>query len=256
MSESNEKYYRVAAIVDQFLINNDLTEHWFNKALSWALWGLRELSLDTMQEVKTCLLTVTDRKTVTLPRDFVDWVKVGVRKGQYCVTMGVNSDLTGLQRTGDDDRVRGLLSQNLPNGLDVNSYGGYYFFNYGGKMLLGLGGGFRTKGDFKVVKRDGCTELLLDYDYGYPDVYLEYISDGIDPCGETILHPYTADYVLKYIELWYEKKNNPKATESSIDRLSRDVFEAEMKIRGRTNDLDPKTLINISRSQTRLTAKI
>lgn len=255
MSE-HKKYLKISAIVDQFLIDNDLTEHWFQKALSWALYGLRELHLDTWQDVKTALLDVTDRKTVTLPADFVDWVKVGVRHGQYVVTLAVNDALNELPRTSDSPSVAGLLSQNLPNGLGMDAYTGYIFANYGGSSFPSFGEGLPSKGYFKVHNNGNCTELLMDYDYRFTQVYVEYITTGFDPCGETVLHPYYVDYVLKYIEYKYEDKNNKSATESSIYRKEQDLYWAEKKVRMRKNDLDPATLLTISRSQTRFTPKI
>lgn len=226
------------------------------KSLSWALWGLRELKLDSFNDVKTVLLPVTDRKTVTLPPGFVDWAKVGVQRGQYVVTLAVNDDLNTLPRTTSSEVVTGLLSQNLPNGLNFANYSGGVFSNYGGSSFPSLTDGLPSKGHFKVHNTGTCMELLIDYDFAFDKVYLEYITDGFDPCGETILHPYYIDYILKYIEAKYEENNNPNRTESSIYRKWEDVHWAEKKARSRKNDLDPRTLLTISRAQTRLTPKM
>lgn len=254
MIEDN-KYYKIAAVCDQFLIDKDLGSGWFQKSLSWALWGLRELKLDSFQDVKTLLLDVTDRKTVTLPGDFVDYVKVGVRIGQYVVTLAVNDDLNLLPRTTSSETVSGLLSQHLPNGVGMDQYSGYTFSNYGGSSFPSLGTGLPSKGHFKVHNTGTCKELLIDYDYGFSQVYLEYITDGFDPCSETVLHPYYVDYILKYIEAKYEENNNPNRNESSIYRKWEDVHWAEKKVRSRRNDLDPRTLLTITRANTRLTLK-
>jgi len=256
MSEDQDKYYKISALVDEALDDNDLTEHWFDKFLRWGIRGLEELALDTWQEPKTCLLTVTNRKTVVLPSDFVDWLKIGVQVGQYCITMGINDELTGLRRDANSPQVMGLLSQHMPNGTDLTAYGGYTFFNFGGGSFFGIGTGLPSKGYFRVHKTTTCKELLLDYDYPYSKVYVEYISNGFDPCGETIVDPYFKDYVLKYIDFMYEDKNNPKATEASIFRKGQALHFATMKVRGRVNDLDKKTLLNISRKEARLSTKL
>jgi len=247
---------KASAIVDYFLAMNGLSEHWFQRALAAGLWQLRELKLDVWQDVITKEFPVTDRKTVTLPNDFVDWVKIGFKYGQYVITLSVNGELNTLKRTGDEQPVAGLLSQNLPNGLNFNSYGGYNFSNYGGGSLFGIGGGFRTKGEFKIAQIDGCKEILLDYDYVKDTVYVEYITDGFDPCGETILNPYLCDYFYKAIEAKYEEKWNPSRTESSIYRAQQDLYFAEKVVRARRNNLDPKTILNITRQETRLTPHI
>lgn len=255
MSDNN-KYYKIGAVCDQFLIDKDLGGGWFQKALSWALYGLTELHLDSWNDVKTILLTVSDRKTVTLPPDFVDWCKIGVRRGQYVITLGINDDLNLIPRTTDSPTISGLLSQHLPNGLSFDDYSGYMFSNFGGTSFPSLGSGLPSKGHFKVHDTGNCKELLMDYDYGFTEVYVEYITNGFDPCSETILHPYYRDFILKYIEAKYEENNNPNRTESSIYRKWEDVHWAEKKVRARKNDLDPRTLLTITRANTRFTPKM
>ena len=250
----NRKYLKIGSIVDQFLIDNDLPDKFFAKGLSWALWGLRELHLDVFQDVKTCLLPVTDRKTVIAPADYVDWTKVAVKYGQYVVTLSLNDKLSRLERSVDD--VTYMNPFGKPNGIDIESYSGYYMFNHAGSAVLSYGSGLPSKGTFNVVKRDSCYELILDYDLACNEIYLEYITDGFDPCKETVLNPYFADYVLKYIEFKYEEKSNPSRNESSIYRKGRSLWDAEQKVRGRVNSIDPATMIAISRRETRLTPKI
>lgn len=251
------RFYKVSAIVDEFLDDNDLTEHWFNKSLRWAIRAIEEIKMDVWQDVKTCVLKISPTRTVILPDGFVDWVKVGVPYGQYCITLGVNDDLRVDHRDVNRNEItRGLFSQNIPNGIDFNNYGGYYFFNYNGASVWGIGGGLPSKGFFKVHDKGSCKELLIDYSFAGDSIYLEYITSGFDPCGETVVHPYMKDYVLKFMEHMFESKNNPKATESSIFRKGQDLHWAERKVRARFNPLTPKDLLNVSRANTRLTAKV
>lgn len=248
---------KISAIVDHVMFTKTLPEAWWQWMLEQALWHLRELSLDVWQEPKTVLLEVTDRRTVILPPDYVDWSKVGVKVGQYFVTLGVNDKLNLMDRENNSsDFVNGLVSQNLPNGLNFNSYGGYYFFNYNGSSLPFVGGGFIAKGSFRVKQTGTIKEILLDYDYPHTHVYLEYISDGFDPCGETVVDPYFADYLKKGMLFSWEQDKEPGRTEASIYRRGSDFYDAERKVRARKNDLDPQTLLNISRQQTRFTPKI
>jgi hypothetical protein len=256
MSEDQDRYYKLASIVDDCLDDCDLTNHWFPKFLKWGIRGLEELKLDVYQDVKTCLLEVSSRKTVILPTDFVDWTKVGIQVGQYCVTLGVNDDLTDLQRTDNSPSVLGLFSQHSPAGIDFGAYGGFDFYNYNGCSLYGVGYGLAHKGYFKVIKRDTCKELTLDYDYPYDKIYVEYISNGFDPCGETVLDAYMKDYTMKFIDYMYEDKNNPKANESSIARKGAAMEIARKIVRARYSNIDKKTFINISRKGTKLTPKI
>jgi hypothetical protein len=252
----NNKYHTVGAVVDQFLIDNGLTEHFFQKALSWALWGLTDLKLFIHQDVKTCLLPVSSRKTAVLPINCVDVTKIAVKRGQYIITLAVDDTLSKTKRTDDDDVVSGWLSGNMPNGINVNNYSGYYFFNYNGNSLYSIGRGLPLHKGYQIIQEGGSKILLLDYNFPCDEVYVEYITDGFDPCGETVLNPVLRDYVLKYIDHRYECKNNPKATETSIRRMAQDLYHAEMKVRASVNSIDKATLISSSRAGVKLTPKI
>lgn len=254
MKQSNRDFYKVSAIVDQFLIDNDLPNGFFPKALSWALRGLREIKLDVCGDVKTELLDVTERKTVVLPDDFVDWVKVGIRAGQYVIVVGVNSDLNTLPRTASSPSIAGLMSQHMPNGIDFSQYQGYDFYNFNDGPLYGVGQGLPSKGYFKYHDDGNCKQLLMDYDFGISQVYLEYITDGLSSCGgDTVVNPYLFDYCLKFIQCQYELRNNPKATNWSKSEAERDVFWAEKKVRARNNRITPQDILNITRQEARLT---
>jgi hypothetical protein len=253
VSYQPDQHNKISAIVDHVLFKKTLPEAWYQWFLEQAMWKYRELKLDVHQEVKAKLYEVTDRKTVILDPSFVDWVAVGAKVGQYYVLMGVNDKLTLLPRSNNSsDYVQGLLSQNLPNGLNANSYTGYNFSN--GSFFIG--GGFYTKGSFRYHDAGTYKELILDYDYPYTHVYIESITDGIEPCGETIVHPYFADYILKGAEFEWEQEKEPNRTEASIRRRGAAMEIALDKCRGRKNNLDPKTMIDIQRSQTRFTAHI
>ena len=248
------QHNKISSIVDRFLFLNTLPNQWFQWALEVALWDLRELKLDVAQGVKTELLPVTDRKTVLVPPCFVDWVKIGAPCGQYVITASVNDALNLLPREPNSTNfVAGLASQNLPNGINFANYGGYYFLNYNGSSLPAIGGGFITKGSFKLHDAGLYKEILLDYDYPFTHLYIEYIGEGIDLCGETVVDPYFCDYVYKSIEAFWEEKKNPSRTEASIFRKGQDKYFAMKVVRARKNNLDPKTLLNISRAQVRLT---
>jgi hypothetical protein len=256
MSEAQSTYYRITSIVDDFLDENSLHSSWYQKSLKWAYKALREIRLDIFQHPKSLLLPVTERKTIVLPGDFVDWTKIGVKRGQYVITLALNDDLTINERHANDATIKGLLSQHMPNGTDFGQYGGYYFNNFNGSNFLSIGGGLPSKGYFNIIDHGGCKEIALDYDYGYSDVYLEYISDGIDPCEQTIVHPYEYDFIFTYMEYRYELKNNPKATNYTKDEAGKDLYFAGVKLNARYNDLDPRTLITMSRAEARLTTKL
>src|SRR5690606_25071929 len=96
---------------------------------------------------------------------------------------------------------------------------------------LSIGGGISGKGSFKIVDRGSCREMLLDYDYPLSQVYVEYVSDGIDDCDVQYIHPYEYEFLLAFMDMMYEKKNNPKATIGSKRETEIDVDVEERKLR-------------------------
>jgi hypothetical protein len=251
-----ERYYLLSTVVDDFIDDFDLSHGFWMKALKWGQRAVREMRLGIYQEPKTVLLDVTERRTVVLPDGFVDWCIVSVKRGQYAITLAVNDDLATHPRTSTSSYVGGLLSQSKPNGLNFDQYGGYTLLNNNGATLASYGGGLPSKGHFKYVDRGECKELLMDYDYNFSQVYVEYITDGLDPCEETVIHPYEYKYIMAFMEHMYEKRNNPKATRSSIDEAGRDLFFAERELRGRYNDITPRDMLTMSRAEARLTTKL
>lgn len=257
ISYVENQHNTISAIVDHVLFKKTLTDHWFQWFLEMGLWHLRELKLDTWQDVKTELIEVSDRRTVILPPGFQDWVVVAIPVGQYAVTLGINSKLKLGNRSTSDTIVKGLLSQNLPTGLDFEAYGGYTLHNFNRSSVQCVGQGLNIqKGTFRFVDHKTYKELLLDYDFNQTHVYLEYITDGFDPCGETILNPYFCDYVKKGMEFSWEEEKNRSRTEASIERKAKDLRDAYRLVRARKNNLDPQTIINLTRQQTRFTPHI
>jgi len=259
--DAKKTYFTLAAICDQVLIDLDLTPHYFNKLLSWACWGIAQLKLDTAQEPKTIVMDISDVRTCTLPVDYIDWTKVGIPWGQYVKTFSVNSSLSHIDRTpGNPDFSKNYPPDWLPNGVDITAYGGYNFSNYGGRSIFSVGGGLAHRGQFVVVDRPGgVKEMLLDSNLpaGTTQIYLEYIALGINPCGETVLSPYLADYARQYIIHQYERfRKGPEKSEAAIVRTGRELWSAEMLVRARSNIIDKDTLIALTRKGYRLTNKI
>lgn len=255
------KYFKLASIVDTFL-NTDVdlsVAHYFQKYLSVAKWYYIQLSVNHFQDVKTVLVDVSDVLTCTLPVDCVSVTKVGEPWGQYVRTLGVNDDLSRFDRTlGNPEWIYSGPPDQLPNGTDVTAYGGYEFGNYGGRTLYSIGGGLPGKGFYKVVAcENGCKEILLDIGVCTSQVYVEYITSGINPCGETVCTPQVAEAVRKHLVHHFEKtRKDGGKSEAAIVRTGRELYHAECLVKASKNDLDPSTLLATTRKYYRLTAKI
>lgn len=261
--EFTNDYNSISNIVNEWIADNELSEKWFQKMLSFALKGLRHVSIHSWQEPYSVWLTVDDKYTATLPENYVKWTKVGLKVGQYIKVLALNGEMHHLQRSADDDVVSSLPLYLMPNGVDFGNYTGYNFMNINGtgSTLPGLGSGFRglpSKGHFNVVQRGDTTwELTFDYDVRIgSDIIVEYISDGFNPNGESIVNPILANYIHAVLDFKYEEKYNPRRNEASINRMGRNLWDQEKLVRAAKNDLDPKTMITITRRDVRFSPKI
>lgn len=255
-NEANyDKYYSLKALVEDVLDDRGESDHLFMKYLKWAYRALVELSLDVYQQPITCDLVMDDKRVVELPHNYVDWTKIALQIGDHLKTVGVNDDLVG---QGSLDECRNTIEKvdinNFPNGIDYNNYGGYYFFNYRGSNLLAYGGGLLYQGHFKINDKTYPKTIAFDSDVNNTRVFLEYISNGVEPCEDSHVSPYHADYIRKFIDHEAEKRSSQR-TEASIYRFKEDLRLAERRVRSRRNNLDKKTFLNLTRKYYRLTVK-
>lgn len=254
----NNEFYKVSNIVHEWCTDNDLGTQWYPKMLSLALKGLRELSLHHWQEPISVLLTVDARRNAILPENYVKWTKVGLKIGQYLKTLAVNGEMHHLVRSDSESTIESLPLYNMPNGINSADYGGYSFFNYNGSTIFGIGGGLPSKGHFDVVKRGDTTyEMAFDYDVAEgSEIIMEYISDGFNPSGESVVNAFCHKYMIRTMDFAYEEKFNPTRTEASIERMGRNLWDATVLVRASNNNLSPQTMLTLGRRETRLTPKI
>lgn len=247
-----DSYFSVMSIVEQVLLDLDMSvAHFSNKFLSWALRGLIDLKLDCSNEIKRILLPITDVQTCSLPVDYIDWITIGAIRGQYFVKFGTEDSLVGLPRT----TATWNPSQRLPpgwkpNGVSFAEYSPFLTFNNGGRALPAFGGGLPQTGQFKIANG----QIMLDAGLGITEIYLEYLGLGISICGETILHPYYAEYVralLHFNHVSFGKRLD--RSEAEITRLGRLLWHQEQKVRGRVFAITPTDFSKIARRSYRLT---
>jgi hypothetical protein len=133
---------------------------------------MNELGMDVTQEPKTRKLPVNANKTVTLPVDFLQWIKVGVlnEKGEVA-TLHHNSNMTSYGIL-EDDRTQ-INTGTIVNNDDLQGYRNYrYQDTY--YNLYGIPAGTRKVGEFKVNDTEGF--ILLDNEFPETHVILEYLS--------------------------------------------------------------------------------
>jgi len=256
-----DQYFSMAGICDLVCTDLDLSvAHYFQKFLNWGMWGLVQLKMDTANCVKPVILPVTDVLTAILPADCVDVTKVALIHGQYAKELSKSDDLLKLDRTTANFNPSAATPPGwLPNGTTFEGYNMYQFGNHGGRAIFAVGGGLPQRGHYTIVQRGTCKEILLDA--GVTDctntIYVEYIGLGISTCTEdTIVGPVLSEYVRRYVHHQYAKFKRGDKSEAEILRTGRELWDAEMIVRGRVHPITPTDLMTINRKNYRLTNKI
>lgn len=203
------RYVSMDSIVKSAIIDTgDNTEHAYQSFLHWGFQCARDLSFDTALEIKTVRLTMSDAKTINLPNDLVDYTKVGVVIGDRVKVYIVN---TRLEIANDVDECGNPVDKPTTNylygGGYLGSFGGYYFMNYLGGTIFGYGGTCNNPGYCVLDK--ARNQISFSSEVDKTDVYLEYITDGVNPDGESLVQRYCEQAVIYYI-LWKRKERSQR----------------------------------------------
>lgn len=171
----------------------------------FALKYFSELNLSRGTDIKTVKLNLKPWGAIELPEDCVDWCSLGIQCGDMIKTFVKDTFNTALLYEKDENGV------NLPNTpcdstcdlttLPVSDRS-VPFYNYspfggGTGRLFGLavhdnGLGYYTENKNK----DSCEIQFRGRIPSTTKIYLQYMSNGINACGETMVHPYYTEYII------------------------------------------------------------
>src|SRR5258706_50471 len=115
MKGNRQTYQTVEQIVDGVCL--DLGEGMQRKEqyLHWALKEMERWKMDGAKEVKTVKLQLTAWKSIELPSDCIDWIKVGVQDGDVIKAFVNKNDIAVIQDTdGDNIPIVNEDPQSLP----------------------------------------------------------------------------------------------------------------------------------------------
>lgn len=172
------KWTTLDKITRSILLQRRLPIHCYVEYLKYASDIFREFHFDTLRVVNSKILRATDTGIVSLPCDFVDYVRVGIPQGQWVrplihkggLTRLVNRDAAGRAIPWGSPPV-GEGDELLWVGSDFNEHGEFLgrLYNYGAGP---------QPDTFILLKHRGDGELQLHEALGACEIVLDYISDG------------------------------------------------------------------------------
>ncbi len=255
----------LSKIVAQFLNSADRSSNEFTRCINLAIRGLEnEFNLDICGQFKTVMLDVETNKTVVLPIDYINYSKIGIVNniGEF-VCLKRNDQMSGYHAIylGEDNRNAGVPVINSfvnPFALNQYPYSSNWWFNYwangSGFHLYGLDSGTRTIGTYKIEMGDNC--ILLNPDFAYPQILLEYLCDGYDEGeGDYMVDSRTAEALLAWVR-WQAAIDKPnKYNQGTIMMYRAEYFNEKRKAKMRVNGFNLAEFNDVIRRGTKLVPK-
>jgi hypothetical protein len=233
VSESGMNFVTLQQMINDYIIT--MQEDDYDSSASdvvirnFALRGIRELGFDLSRRIKSLKLAVnTTNKTVDLPDDFVNWVKVGVVGDDGIVhvlrhnkainySQKYEVDSSGDRTNETNDSQQGPLniddnyvldreaSKSATAGAlnvsteDINNFNAYIFRNFVWNnnvgRLYGVGGG-QGNGEFRVNLDENRIELEVNGDV--TEVVIEYIADEARSTNP-VIHVFLEEALRAYV---------------------------------------------------------
>jgi hypothetical protein len=201
----------------------DYSMRHFYRLMQIAIEGYAELNLFHLDNVEVVYLTMDPvSKIVSLPADFIDWLKVGIPvSGKLKVLL--RHDKILLPRLLDDG-VTPIGNADAPDTTDMSSL--VYFSDHirNGQFVAGLfgmpGGVSDASYRFDRERRTFVYTGSVSNNY----IVLEYISSGVNLTGSTTI-PREAEPALRTYLLWQAVENDPRVAYNEKERRKRNYEE-------------------------------
>lgn len=258
MSEITEEnrqrgFVTLDSIVRSALMDIGESMHRYEQFKHWAVEAYRDFHFDLSQEVKTAYLPLTAWKAVELPVDYVDFVMIGVN---------INGDIRVFT---NDDRIALPDEAIIDGDPDDAEEGGdlpltntterVYFYNVNSRgedagQLYGLLAKNNGVGYYKMNKERREIQFSPHVN-GDTTIYLEYISDGINPCEKTVVNIYAAKLIKLYIH--WQRHSFAKSSTHADKREAKDNYWNEFyKVQNRIQKVTVADVLEVARDGYRL----
>jgi hypothetical protein len=201
----------------------DYTMRKYYFLMQLAIEGYTTLSLWHLDNIEVVYLTMNPlSKIVSLPADFVDWLKVGIPVGGKLKVL-LRHDQILFPRLLDDG-VTPIGNADAPDTTDMSSL--VYFSDHirSGQFVAGLFG--MPGGVSDASYRFDRENRTFVYTGSVTDNYivLEYISSGVNLTGSTTI-PREAEPALRTYLLWQAVENDPRVAYNEKERRKRNHEE-------------------------------
>lgn len=179
------------------------TLHKYIQYLKWGIEFVEEFHLTKGVSPKTVKLNVDTKKSVKLPVDCVKVTKVGIMRGDRLVPYVVDNTIGFRQTNPPAANSKYIDVVGGDRELFVYSFLNYYTSTGTISSLEGYGSKHNGAGYFRI---DETTRTIqLESDVTASAIYVEFISNGFNPCTKTLVPGYARLEITNGIH-WYTKR--------------------------------------------------
>lgn len=251
--KDNWKYYTLSAAAYSALEDIQEDESQFSRFLHFAMEGYRDFNIDQSHQLECVELEMKSWKQIDMPIDLVDWVKVGFWDGNLIrvLTREHQNNVPKLFKS-----VGGVPQANLPPAdnetlpitQDMLPFLGYsnFFGSPASERIYGFGSTYNYLGYFDVDMKNRVFNFKQTVDK-FTKVYLEYVSDGINYSGKTLINPMAFKLIKNYIH-WQRKEHDDRYGLGDKSRAQSLYNQERGKVAVRMLDLSIDTIREILRS--------
>ncbi len=169
----------------------DYDWHYYYNMQRYGIRCLNEMHISFMNRPKEVYLEVDQStKTVTLPSDYKNYIKVSVEYNGILWALGLNErmcrpmrDECGDYILGDGGLVTGTKHQWNYYTAENSEWNGNYWYwwmnEFSGSKQYGWGGGYNSQGYYRVDDTKGV--ILLNPDFAWSHIVLTYIGEVYVP---------------------------------------------------------------------------
>lgn len=233
-------------IVKNILLKRRYSIHWYLDYLIPAKDCLRELSFDLpINPVQYKVLALNENHAIVIPDDYVDYVGVYARRGQFLVPLVPDDSLNLVPNFDSTFTIQpysaGIATNTQAENQDLIYFGGlsaYWWMvnwdSFGENIGRQFGGIGNYSDTFRENKRRN--EIKINEDLSISHVVLEYIGNGLDVDSASKINAYCQASIEAYC-LWTFKENNRTYGAGETQMAKRDYEQQVDILRARLSDL-------------------
>ena len=186
-----------------------------------AIEGFGIMNMYHLPNVEVEYLYMSAAKTVDVPTDFVDWLKVGIPVNGKILTL-TKDDSIALPRQFSDGKAVGNIDAE-----NINDYVIFTDHFRNGKYVGGLYG--MRGGINQAYYRYDAERRQFVFTGNIPrsEIILEYISSGVSLSGSTVI-PKIAHQPLVYYLAWQRVEFDPRVS-GAVKERKQGLFEEEVE---------------------------